>query len=240
MQAIELDAQDYVFPVEARDLFSHKNIIKAIHASQHTQRNYDLSKELPIEDIKTIITAATQCPSKQNIAFYDLHVVVNSTVIKSIYETTTSIHDDSGNYETLSNPQVLGNMLLIFSKKKQNLSSKSKHKEVNESFISPEAQRIVDNDTHVAIGIAAGYVNLTASLIGLETGCCSCVMNYDALKNMLNTDSDPVLLMGVGYKNKDTNRRAHPLLGTQEHKDNNWREKFSTLKKESIKISYIK
>ena len=98
MQAIELDAQDYVFPVEARDLFSHKNIIKAIHASQHTQRNYDLSKELPIEDIKTIITAATQCPSKQNIAFYDLHVVVNSTVIKSIYETTTSIHDDSGNY----------------------------------------------------------------------------------------------------------------------------------------------
>ena len=77
-------------------------------------------------------------------------------------------------------------------------------------------------------------------IMGLETGCCSCVMNYDALKNMLNTDSDPVLLMGVGYKNKDTNRRAHPLLGTQEHKDNNWREKFSTLKKESIKISYIK
>ena len=237
MQAIELDAQDYVFPVEARDLFSHKNIIKAIHASQHTQRNYDLSKELPIEDIKTIITAATQCPSKQNIAFYDLHVVVNPAVIKSIYETTTSIHDDSGNYETLSNPQVLGNMLLIFSKKQK--LTQGRHKEVSEASVDLEAQRIVENDTHVAIGLAAGYVNLTASLIGLETGCCSCVMNYQALKDMLNIDNDPILLMGVGYKNTDKSRIEHSLAGTQEHTDNTWVQKFNTLKKESIKISYI-
>jgi len=83
MEALQLDAQDYVFPVEARNIFENKNIIKAIHASQHTQRNYDLDRKIPIEDIKTIITAATQCPSKQNIAFYDLHVIVNRIVIKS-------------------------------------------------------------------------------------------------------------------------------------------------------------
>ena len=76
MEALQLDAQDYVFPVETRSIFKNKNIIKAIHASQHTQRNYDLDKKIPIEDIKTIITAATQCPSKQNLAFYDLHVIV--------------------------------------------------------------------------------------------------------------------------------------------------------------------
>ena len=68
MEALQLDAQDYVFPVETRNTFENKNIIKAIHASQHTQRNYDLDKKIPIEDIKTIITAATQCPSKQNLA----------------------------------------------------------------------------------------------------------------------------------------------------------------------------
>ena len=38
MEALQLDAQDYVFPVEARNIFENKNIIKAIHASQHTQR----------------------------------------------------------------------------------------------------------------------------------------------------------------------------------------------------------
>ena len=50
MEALQLDAQDYVFPVEARNIFENKNIIKAIHASQHTQRNYDLDKKIPIEE----------------------------------------------------------------------------------------------------------------------------------------------------------------------------------------------
>lgn len=238
MQSVQLDAKDYVFPVEAKNKFTHKNIVKAIHASQHTQRNYDLTKTIPVEDIKTIITAATQCPSKQNVAFYDLHVIVNQNVIKSIYETTTNIHDESGEYKHLSNPQVLANMLLVFSKKPT--LTTSKHREIDLAEHNAEAQKIVDNDTHVAIGLAAGYVNLTASMLGLETGCCSCVMNYEALKDMLHIDSDPVLLMGVGYKNKNMNRRMHPLTGTKEHLENDWAEKFPTLKKESIKINYIK
>jgi len=238
MKSINLEAKDYIFPAEAKSKRENKEIIKAIHASQHTQRNYDLSRTTPIEDIKTIITAATQCPSKQNIAFYDLHVIVNQKVIKSIYETTTNIHDSTGEYNSLSNPQILSNMLLVFSQKSTLISGK--HKEVDEASYSSEARRIVDNDTHVAVGIAAGYVNLTASLLGLETGCCSCVMNYEAIKEMLQIDSNPLLLMGVGYKNSGTNRRMHPLRGTEEHKNNNWVEKFKTFKKESIKISYIK
>ena len=171
MEALQLDAQDYVFPVETRNTFENKNIIKAIHASQHTQRNYDLDKKIPIEDIKTIITAATQCPSKQNLAFYDLHVIVNRNVIKTIYDTTTNKYDETGDYYSLSNPQVLANMLLIFSLKKE--LTKGRHKEVDEAKVNLGSARVANNDAHVAIGIAAGYVNLTASLIGLETGCCS-------------------------------------------------------------------
>ena len=49
MEALQLDAQDYVFPVEARNIFENKNIIKAIHASQHTQRNYDLEKKFRLK-----------------------------------------------------------------------------------------------------------------------------------------------------------------------------------------------
>ena len=46
LMEVQLDAQDYVFPVEARNIFENKNIIKAIHASQHTQRNYDLERKI--------------------------------------------------------------------------------------------------------------------------------------------------------------------------------------------------
>ena len=41
-------------------------------------------------------------------------------------------------------------------------------------------------------------------------------------------------------KNKNTNRRMHQLANTDEHKDNGWETKFPTLKKESIKIYYVK
>ena len=53
------------------ELSESKNmeLFKAIHSAQHCQRNYDLSQKMPIEDIKTLVTAATKCPSKQNIKF---------------------------------------------------------------------------------------------------------------------------------------------------------------------------
>jgi len=66
-----LKLNNELFPTEAKSKWQTSEIVKAIHRSQHTQRNYDLSKSIPIEDIKTIITSATQCPSKQNVAFYD-------------------------------------------------------------------------------------------------------------------------------------------------------------------------
>ena len=126
----------------------------------------------------------------------------------------------------------------MFSLKKE--LTKGRHKEVDEAKVNLGSARVANNDAHVAIGIAAGYVNLTASLLGLETGCCSCIMGYEELKKMMHLDADPVLLMGVGYKNKGTNRRAHPLAGTEEHRENGWMSKLPTLKKESIKINYIR
>lgn len=239
MEALQLDANDYIFPVEARDTFENKNIIKAIHASQHTQRNYDRDKKIPIQDIKTIITAATQCPSKQGVAFYNLHVITNKNVIDTIYKYTTNLYaKKTTGYKNLSNPQVLANMLLVFSKKSE--LNPGSHKEIQEMKHNPISARIVNNDMHVAVGIAAGYVNLTASLLGLETGCCACVMGENELKSYLNLEGDPMLLMGVGYKKKGTSRRMHALDGSSEQVENNWHSKFPTIKKESTKIFYIK
>ena len=237
MQSVKLDNKDYVFPAEAKKAFTNSEIIKAIHRSQHTQRNYDLSKKIPRADLKTIVTSAAQCPSKQNTAFYDLHIIENQEVIKTIFHLTSGKASDEGEYKSLSNPQVLANVLLVFSIKDQVRSDS--HREVIKSTEDSEAARIVMQDAHTAIGIAAGYVNLTASLLGYETGCCSCIMDYSSLKEMLNIDGSPSLLMGVGFKNEGVNRRTHALAGTDDM-DNDWHNKLATFKKQPISLYYVK
>ena len=51
-------------------MYTHTEIEKAVIKSQHTQRNWDLTKEIPKDDVKTLLHSVTNCPSKQNIAFY--------------------------------------------------------------------------------------------------------------------------------------------------------------------------
>lgn len=236
-----LKLNNEAFPAEARQKWQNSEIVKAIHRSQHTQRNYDLSKTIPIEDLKTIITAATQCPSKQNVAFYDLYIVTNRYVINDIYDTTTSLHTDDSNYDRLSNPQVLGNVLLVFTDKSNGPVGNHKElKEAKANIRKEENDRIILQDKFTAIGIASGYVNLTASLLGYETGCCSCIMNHERIQEILGIDAMPQLLMGVGFKNEGVNRREHHLKDTKVAKEQGWLEKFGTNKKQQVGIYYIK
>ena len=58
--------------------------------------------------------------------------------------------------------------------------------EANNNINREENERIVLQDKFTAIGIAAGYVNLTASLLGYETGCCSCMMNHERVQEDAN------------------------------------------------------
>ena len=57
---------------------------KAIHKSQHVQRNWDLTKSIPQEDLDTLIHVAVNSPSKQNETHYSLHVYTDQTIIKQI------------------------------------------------------------------------------------------------------------------------------------------------------------
>lgn len=246
------------FPDEVKGIFTNTEIVKAIHRSQHTQRNYDRSKSIPIEDIKTIVTAATQCPSKQNISFYNLHVITNKKIIDSLYETTTSLGNKenidkpetlnhSKDYDFtqpgLSNPQVLANMLLVFSEKEPNdgmLKESRQARLAADGIDSEENARILRQDMFTAIGIAAGYVNLTASLLGYETGCCSCIMDYDRAQSILGINTMPHLLMGVGFKNEGVNRRVHGLADTEVFESENWRKVFKTIKKQPINTYLVR
>jgi len=203
-------------------MFTHTDIKKAVIRSQHCQRNWDLSKEIPEDDLDLLIHAISNCPSKQNHAFYKVHAVTNRSVIEELHRHTEGFLLPTGEWTT--NSQILANLVLVF----EPVEPSSKQKEKNSEFENGSSW-VTERDTNMAIGLAAGYANLTASILGYATGCCAC-FDEVKIKELLNMKRNPALLMGIGFKGTGKNRRIH-------HENN---QIFPTKKKEEISIRIIK
>ena len=148
----------------------HKEITKAIIRSQHCQRNWDLSRDMPEDDLNLIVTAATQCPSKQNIAFYDLHVITNRQVIEAVHDQTKGFTVNYVRPVTETNSQVLANLLIIFTERdyatEMTTQKTLRNEQTFNMFTDPRSEsnkHTLMRDQSMAVGIAAGYVNLTFS-----------------------------------------------------------------------------
>jgi len=192
-------------------IMDHSSITKAIIKSQHCQRNWDLSKEIPEGDIKLLATAATECPSKQNIAFYKLHFITDRTIIENIHNQTSGfvVNIFPTHTDYITNSQTLANLLIVFEK----YSDLSDKYDQTRNDQTRNISKGLDDHTHtrdrlLSVGVAAGYINLTASLLGYSTGCCSC-MNEVAVRKILDAEDEILLLMGVGFKDQARNRRMH-------------------------------
>jgi nitroreductase len=215
----------------------HDNIEKAIHRSQHCQRNWDLSREIPQEDLDLILTSVTQCPSKQNIAHYKVHAITNRDIIEAIHSHTEGFAVSYAPYKAETNSQVLANLLLVFeaqhvSVDNDNIAVRNDETRMlmQDGALSTEATEMLLRDRHMAIGIAAGYCNMTSSLLGYGTGCCACY-NGKAIQELLGLDNEVVLMMGVGYKNPNLNRRIH-------HENHTFM--FPTKPKQEISVTWHK
>jgi hypothetical protein len=195
---------------------------KAIHKSQHCQRNWDLTREIPEGDLDIILTAATQCPSKQNIAHYKLHAVTNRDIIEKIHDNTKGFQV----YQT--NSQVLANLLIVLEHKP--VIDHTNLFKFNKDIDQASKQQSYLRDAHMAVGVAAGYLNVVSTLLGYSTGCCAC-FNGNAIKEILSLENDVLLMMGIGFKNSDINRRIH-------HNDPSFT--FPAIKKEEIQVRYFK
>lgn len=194
-------------------------IKKSIFKSQHCQRNWDLEKVMPQDDLDTLMIAATQCPSKQNIAFYKLHFVTNRDLIERIHAHTKGFvvkHGETRDKtEYTTNAQVLANLLIVF---EEHLDlSKATDAGRNEQVIDlssgnakPSDLKLIEKDRMMAIGVAAGYLNLTASMMGYATGCCTCFLPDEVQKEM-GIKNRPLLLMGIGFPDATRNRRIHQV-----------------------------
>ena len=208
-----------------------KMLKETIHESQKCQRNLDLNAQISEEDKKLIVESATNCPSKQNLNYYNLHVIEDRKKIEEIHKNTKGFGPIYSDYdsekreenaydekrqeegEMYTNSQVLGQMLLAFTKNEDALLQRQKKDDWSE-------------DRSMAIGIAAGYVNVVATQLGYATGCCKC-MDSKAVKDVLG--ETPILLMGVGCADKTRDRREH-------HTEN---FVFPTLKKnKNIEVTY--
>ena len=92
---------------------------KTITKSQRCQRNWDLSREIPKEDIKTMQVSVTDCASKQNRVFYKTKFITNRDIIEKIHANTVGarVHTEEGFYseEAIStNSQTLANLVVVF------------------------------------------------------------------------------------------------------------------------------
>lgn len=212
-------------------MFTDKtDIKKAVVRSQHCQRNFDLSREMPKDDIDLLVYAATNCPSKQNLAFYDLHVITDRDLISKIHDLSTGVTANNvatGEREiATTNSQVMANVLFVLTRK--NLDTVSEKALEKWSTADNAEVEIFERDVNVAIGICAGYLNITASMLGYSTGCCQCFQK-DAIRDLMGWENGPVLLMGIGYKDDTVNRRVHAT---------NPDVVFPTRKKEEIAVHY--
>ena len=197
-------------------------IKKAVIESQHCQRNWDLSKSMPKEDLDLLVFAATNCPSKQNVSFYKVHVITNRDVIEKIHEQTTGFNYNGRN---MTNSQTLANVLFVFTENSGLLLRQQWYKKTLHSDKSSTLER----DRHMAVGIATGYLNILASMMGYGTGYCACFSN-EPIKQILGTDSNVVLMLGIGYTDSNRNRRIH-------HTDSSF--VFPAISKEPIQVTFI-
>jgi nitroreductase len=210
---VNLDVVDELAGVKINHDVDHKAIKDAIIISQHTQRNWDLSKEIPAADMDLLIHAATQCPSKQNIAYYKTHFITDRKLIEQIHAVTTfkSRHQK---YKIMTNTQVLANLLIVFEKNDfipslwEDIPRSNETDAIIQGTQTEADMECLRRDAEMAVGIAAGYLNLTASLMDLRTGCCAC-FDPEAVQKILGMEREPLLLMGIGYRNANKNRRIH-------------------------------
>ena len=208
----------------------------AILKSQHTQRNWDLSRKVPQEDIDLIITAATQCPSKQNVAYYNIHTITNRTIIELIHDQTDGFTVKYDPYQSVTNSQVLANLLIVIEEVEIDTSTgydayrNDQSLALSNGSIDDIALSQLERDKNMAVGIATGYINLTASLLGYRTGYCAC-FDPTGVKKILDLEKYPILLMGIGFRDYNLDRRVH-------HKNHTYM--FPTKSKQEIQVTYWK
>ena len=176
---------------------------KSITASQRCQRNWDLDKQVPEEDIKTMKISVTECSSKQNRVFYKAIFIQDREKIEAIHNATDVFVYNLETGASTTNPQTLANVVVAFVEDRDPSEPTRTTEEYNNGRIKGELKQ----DADIALGVGSGYLTLTANLLGYKTGCCQC-FDRKVVGDILGNEK-PLLLMGVGFPGKNRSRLEH-------------------------------
>jgi nitroreductase len=177
-----------------------ESIKTASEIAERCQRNWDLSKTIPNEEIELLKTVIANSPSKQNEEFFSVLFITNRDTIEKIYQTTTYDGETPSDYN--KNPQVLANLLVVFLEIIPNTVRNFGSLDLVEQ----------EKNRNMAIGIASGELILTAAMLGLTSGFCLC-FNPAEVKQVIG--ELPLLTIGLGYPDPTKERRTHHKVGKQ-------------------------
>ena len=177
---------------------------KAIDKSQRCNRNWDLSKQISDEDLRTMQVAVSKCPSKQNRVFYRVYYIQDRDIIEAIHLATDGYIYNFEENLSITNSQVLANTLFVFVRDREEAPIPRTKQEFDSGIDKGRFQRDEDR----SLGIAAGYLSLTANLLGYDTGYCQC-LDQKQIKKILGTDEEILLLVGVGFRDTQRSRLEH-------------------------------
>ena len=202
----------------------NNQIKQAVAVTNRAQRNYDLTKSIPQEDLDTLIYAAVNSPSKQNETHYSLHVYTDQSIIKQIYSHTkkfTMIRDKQDQEESfkveddvfiqndaksVTNSQIYANALFVYVVE-QGDTRGSQHRAAKENPNSTAA-KVYNEQVAYSMGISVGELILSAGLLGYKTGICS-ALDTRPIRDILGIKQNPKLLVGVGFPNNQLDRTQH-------------------------------
>ena len=193
-------------------MIENKTLERIVEQSAWCQRNWDLSKSIPQKDIETFKYVVKTCPSNQNRAFYKAIFVQDKDVIKKLYDTSDSFTVKWEPYTTIKNTQILANLVVVFVSNRNYTEKPRTQAEYKLGVVdgkdkikNPMAQR----DEDKSVGIAIGYLAMTANILGYRTGIYNAQHRTHEVKEILGIKSDIINMIGIGYHNHNKNIRQH-------------------------------
>lgn len=235
-----------------------KELEHAVNITQRAQRNYDLTKNIPDDDLKTLINVAINSPSKQNETHFKLKVFTDKKIIEKIHKATKRFalftekyvdkmfKDDekkgflSNDKYNVTNSQILANVVFVYCEDEDNIRGGT-HRFAKKDGASKLVLDTLLEQKSYSMGISTGQLTLSAAMLGYRTGFCS-AFDVDKLQEIISSDTEPKLIVGIGYNNENMDRRLHPTLKNKDvpeayrngDDESNWR--FPSFEK-NIKVT---
>ena len=189
---------------------------QAVDVARVAQRNWDLDKQIPAEDLETLIYVAQNSPKKQMETHYSLHVFTHKEKIREIYDQTKKFSvypvtdvspeneddwkppenmfaDIDGNFYqddhfSVKNSQILANAMFVYCEDKRSVRGGT-HFMAKVDGASPNVKSLYEEQIDFSIGISVGILLNSAAMMGYKTGICS-ALEDDEIAHLLPLDPD--------------------------------------------------